>query len=108
MNIQKNKIANIFYSELALLIFWVLVLTTLNLNSVALKDINLANYKINLETFVILINYLGYFVPFFLILIIIHKFYIIKQKKIFTLLYILFGIWQLIVFIFMEKKIMSS
>jgi len=105
MNIQKNKIANIFYSELALLIFWVLVLTTLNLNSVALKDINLANYKINLETFVILINYLGYFVPFFLILIIIHKFYIIKQKKIFTLLYILFGIWQLIVFIFMEKKI---
>ena len=105
MNIKKNKVANIFNSELALLIFWVLVLTTLNLNSVALNEINTANYKVNLETFFILINYLGYFVPFFLILIIVYNFCIIKKKNIFTSLYILYGIWQLIVFIFVEQKI---
>jgi len=105
MNIKKNKIANILNSELALLVFWVLVLTTLNLNSVALNEINTANYKVNLETFFILINYLGYFVPFFLIFIITYNFYIIKKKNIFSLLYILFGIWQLIVFIIIEQKI---
>jgi hypothetical protein len=105
MNIKKNKVANIFNSELALLVFWVLVLTTLNLNSVALNEINTANYKVNLEIFFILINYLGYFVPFFLILIIVYNFCIIKKKNIFTSLYILYGIWQLIVFIFVEQKI---
>ena len=55
-NFLKNKIAKIFNSELALLIFWVLVLSTLNLNSVALNEINAANYKVNLETFFILIK----------------------------------------------------
>jgi oligosaccharide repeat unit polymerase len=105
MNIKKKKIANIFNSELALLVFWVLVLTTLNLNSVALNEINTANYKVNLEIFFILINYLGYFVPFFLILIIVYNFCIIKKKNILTSLYILYGIWQLIVFIFVEQKI---
>jgi oligosaccharide repeat unit polymerase len=105
MNIQKKKIDNIFNGELALLIFWVLVLTTLNLNSVALNDIDTINYKINLETFFILINYLGYFVPFFLFFIIAYNFYIIKKKNIFSLLYILFGIWQLIVFTIIEQKI---
>jgi oligosaccharide repeat unit polymerase len=105
MNIKKNKVANIFNSELTLLVFWVLVLTTLNLNSVALNEINTANYKVNLEIFFILINYLGYFVPFFLILIIVYNFCIIKKKNIFTSLYILYGIWQLIVFIFVEQKI---
>ena len=105
MNIKKNKIINIFNSELALLVFWVLVLSTLNLNNVALNEINTFNYKINFETFFILINYVGYFIPFFLILIIIYNFYIIKKKNIFTSLYILYGIWQLIVFIFIEQKI---
>ena len=89
MNIQKKQINNIFNGELALLIFWALVLTTLNLNSVALNDIDTINYKINLETFFILINYLGYFVPFFLIFIITYNFYIIK-KKIFFPYYIFY------------------
>ena len=59
MNIKKNKIINIFNSELSLFIFWVLVLSTLNLNNVALNEINTFNYKINFETFFILINYVG-------------------------------------------------
>jgi hypothetical protein len=108
MNIQKNKKNNIFNNETALLIFWTLVLSTLNLNSVALNDFNTIYDKIDFKKFFTLINYAGYFLPFFLTPIIIYNFYIIKKKNIFTLLYIFYGIWQLLIFIFLEKEINNS
>jgi hypothetical protein len=108
MNIQKNKKNNIFNNETALLIFWTLVLSTLNLNSVALNDFNTIYDKIDFKKFFTLVNYAGYFLPFFLTPIIIYNFYIIKKKNIFTLLYIFYGIWQLLVFIFLEKEINNN
>ena len=49
MNIQKNKKNNIFNNETALLIFWTLVLSSLNLNSVALNDFNTIYDKIDFK-----------------------------------------------------------
>ena len=49
MNIQKNKKNNIFNNETALLIFWTLVLSTLNLNSAALNDFNTIYDKIDFK-----------------------------------------------------------
>ena len=98
MNIQKNKINNIFNNETVLLIFWTLVLSTLNLNSVALNDFNMIYDKIDFKRFFTLVNYAGYFLPFFLTPIIIYNFYIIKKKK--YLYLIIYFLWNLAVISF--------
>jgi hypothetical protein len=71
-------------------------------------DINFDKIKegINFENLFIIINIFRYYVPSLLLVILSYRYLLLKKKK-FDLysIFIIYGLWQLIIFVIVEKNI---
>ena len=99
INLYKINFQNI------LVLFWILILLSINVNSI---DINFDKIKegINFENLFIIINIFRYYVPSLLLVILSYRYLLLKKKK-FDLysIFIIYGLWQLIIFVIVEKNI---
>ena len=99
INLYKINLQN------TLVLFWILILLSINVNSV---DINFNEIKegINFEKLFIIINIFRYYAPSLLLAILSHRYLLLKKKK-FDLysIFIVYGLWQLIIFVIVEKNI---
>jgi len=98
INLYKINFPNI------LVLFWILILLSINVNSV---DINSNKIKevINFEKLFIIINIFRYYAPFFLLLILSYRYLLLKKKIDLYSIFIIYGLWQLIIFVIVEKRI---
>jgi len=92
-----------FSSKNILLILWLLALLTLNLNIYSLNNFDTEDI-FSSKNIILLANYIRYFAPFLLLPILIYKNFFIK-KNIFLNLFLFYGLWQLSVYVLLNKKI---
>jgi hypothetical protein len=95
--IPKSNFENI------LLVFWLFAILTINLNIYSLYNIDSEDI-LSSKNIILLTNYIRYFAPLLLLPILIYKNFTIK-KDIFTNLYLFYCIWQLSVYVLLNKKI---
>jgi O-antigen ligase len=105
MNIFSKKNIPKFNIENTLLLFWLLILLTLNINSSNLYDKFDTKNIINYKNIILATNYIRYFIPFLLLPILSYKFLLLKKENTFVNLFMLYGLWQLIIFIIINKNI---
>jgi O-antigen ligase len=105
MNIFSKKNMPKFNIENTLLLFWLLILLTLNINSSNLYDKFDTKNIINYKNIILATNYIRYFIPFLLLPILSYKFLLLKKENTFVNLFALYGLWQLIIFIIINKNI---
>lgn len=89
--------------ENILLVFWLLAILTINLNIYSLYDTDSGD-SLSSKNIILLTNYIRYFAPLLLLPILIYKNFTIK-KDIFTNLFLFYSLWQLSVYVLLNKKI---
>ena len=100
--LRKNILLK-FSFENILLIFWLLALLTLNLNIYSLYNFD-AEDIFSRKNIILLANYIRYFAPLLLLPILIYKNFHVK-KDIFINLFLFYGLWQLSIYVLLNKKI---
>jgi len=92
-----------FNFENILLVLWLIALLTLNLNIYSLYNFDTED-MFSSKNIILLANYIRYFAPLLLLPILIYKNFSIK-KDIFINLFLFYGLWQLFVYLLLNKKI---
>jgi hypothetical protein len=98
INLYKINIQN------TLILFWILILLSINVNS---GNINFDKTKegVNFESFFIIINVIRYYFSTFALITLCYRYLLLKKKFDLFSIYIIYGVWQLIIFVIVEKNI---
>jgi len=102
----KNK------TTILLITLWTLLLLTINTNYNDVLRFNdlILNLNFNLNSFLIIINYLRFLFPFFLIILLLLIIKKLKLKNNFnhlTIIFFIYGIWQIIAYILTTENLFA-